>query len=101
MNGSIRNFCGGDNLQIKEQHSINSGIYNLQDVLVYVRISQDFYRRRGGIKYALSILRFKAHLWHSGFMSVHDFIVSGFGHAFIIMMPGFVREWFYKKFLRR
>ena len=33
--------------------------YNIQDILVYMRVSKDFYKRRGGIKYLKYILKFK------------------------------------------
>ncbi|MBQ7154076.1 MAG: glycosyl transferase family 2, partial [Synergistaceae bacterium] len=74
--------------------------YNLQEVLVYMRVSKDFYRRRGGIKLTLSSLKLKYGFLRSGFISITDFLISGFGQAAVTLMPGFMREWFYKKFLR-
>ena len=74
--------------------------YNIQEVLVYVRISRDFYRRRGGVQLALEDLKVKADFLRKGYISFADFIISGFGLAFVALMPGAFIEWFYKKFLR-
>ena len=77
------------------------GAYNIQEVLVHMRISRDYYyKRRGGIKLALSSLKLKFGFFRTGFISFTDFLISGFGQAIVTLMPGFMREWFYKKFLR-
>ena len=65
-----------------------------------VRTSEDFFRRRGGIGLAVSSLKMKFGFLRSGFISFTDFLISGFGQAFVSLMPGAFIEWFYKKFLR-
>ena len=76
------------------------GVYNIQEVLTYVRVSRDYYRRRRGLRLAVSSLKLKAYFLKTGFISLWDFIVSGFGQAFVAIMPVSFTEWFYKTFLR-
>ena len=75
--------------------------YNIQDNLYYIRTSEDFYKRRGGIEYAKTILRFKWHLHKRRHMSLGDFLVSGLGQAFVCVIPNKLRKLYYMKFLRR
>lgn len=75
--------------------------YNFQEVLVYMRIGKDFYKRRGGIKYLKSILKFKKEQYKKGFYSFKDYFVTS-GTSFIICLaPNFIREIFYKRILRK
>lgn len=82
---------------------LHSGVrlYNVQEPLVCMRISKDFYRRRGGMHYLKCMIKMKVGFVEMGFMSVVDFIISCGGQAVVILMPGWFREWFYMKFLRK
>ncbi len=75
--------------------------YNIQEDLLYVRVSPDFYGRRGGIKYLKSILKFKKRLYNSGFYSFKDYIISSSAHIVVCLLPNRIREFIYKKVLRR
>ena len=79
----------------------NAKCYNFREILVYMRISEDFYKRRGGIKYLKSILKFKKEQYKKGFFSKKDYIISAGTHIVICLMPNFIRELFYKKILRK
>lgn len=85
---------------IHEYTDKGGGVYNVQKMLVMMRVSKDFYARRGGIRLACSSLALKIGFWRDGLISFTDLLVSGLGQAFVALMPGFFREWFYKKFLR-
>lgn len=74
--------------------------YNIQEPLYYIRTSEDFFERRGGIAYAKTVLRFKWHLFRKGNMSFGDFCISGLGQAFVCVLPNNLRKSFYMKFLR-
>lgn len=75
--------------------------YNIQECLYYIRTSEDFYERRGGRKYAKTVLRFKWYLFKKGHMSFVDFCISGLGQAFVCVLPNKVRKTFYMKLLRK
>lgn len=74
--------------------------YNIQEPLYYIRTSEDFFERRGGIAYAKTVLRFKWHLFRKGNMSFLDFCISGLGQAFVCVLPNNLRKSFYMNFLR-
>lgn len=80
---------------------VNAKFYNIQDVLVYMRIGKDFYKRRGGIKYLKSILKFKREQYKNGFYSFKDYVITAGTSTVICLMPNFIRDIFYKKFLRK
>lgn len=81
------------------EHHIKS--YNIPESLYYIRTSEDFFKRRGGIKYAQTVLRFKWGQYRKGYMSLVDFCVSGLGQAFVCVLPNSLRKSFYMKFLRK
>lgn len=74
--------------------------YNIQEVLYYIRTSEDFFKRRGGLKYARTVLGFKWNLHKKGYMSLTDFCISGLGQAFVCVLPNTLRKIFYLKLLR-
>lgn len=75
--------------------------YNIQEVLTYMRISKDFYKRRGGWKYLKSINRFKKEQVKVGYFTKIEYIKSIVPHAIVCLIPNFMRDIIYKKFLRK
>ena len=75
--------------------------YNIQENLVFMRINKDFYKRRGGIKYLKSILKFKSEQYKNGFYSMKDYFISSTASTITCLSPNFIREIFYKKILRK
>ena len=78
------------------EHNLKA--YNIQDNLYYIRINDDFFKRRGGIKYALTSLNFKWHMYRRSLIGFFDFVVSGFGQFIICVLPNHIRKIFYKYF---
>ena len=76
-------------------------LHNIDKPLVYVRVNDDFYSRRGGIQYLKTILEFKKKHYKSGFFSFKDYVISSCAHIVTCLMPNFVRTFIYKKFLRK
>lgn len=74
--------------------------YNIQQSLYFIRINEDFYKRRGGIRYAKTVLSFKRSQYKDGYFSLKDYLVSGWGQAIVCLMPNFVRIFIYKNLLR-
>ena len=75
-------------------------VYNIQKNLYFIRTSADFYKRRGGLKYAKTVLKFKWNMHSKGYMSMNDFFISGIGQAVVCVLPNFVRKFIYLKLLR-
>ncbi len=74
--------------------------YNIQESLYYIRTSEDFFKRRGGLKYAGTVLNFKWNQHKKGYMSLMDFCISGLGQAFVCVLPNTLRKVIYLKLLR-
>lgn len=75
--------------------------YNIQETLVYMRIGEDFYKRRGGWKYMKSILKFKNEQLKVGYFTFSDYIKSTIPHIIVCLMPNFMRNWIYRNLLRK
>lgn len=99
--GNYRNYRHAQDYNLIV-HMILTGskIYNIQDNLTYMRVSPDFYKRRGGWKQMRLIVKLKKEFYDYGFYSKKDFIISGIGNAVVCLVPNHIREVFYKKFLR-
>lgn len=74
--------------------------YNIQENLVYMRVGKDFYKRRGGIKYCKALVSFKKELYKEGYMTRREYIKTKYATVIVSLMPGFFREFLYKKVLR-
>lgn len=82
---------------------VNEGnkCYNIKDNLVYMRVNDSFYRRRGRIKFLKSILRLKKEYYKKGFFAKKDYIYTIIGYIIICLVPNKVRKYFYKNILRK
>lgn len=78
----------------------NCKFYTYQEILYFVRTGEDFYKRRGGLKYLKPILSFKYRHFKTGFFSLKEFIKTFFSSLIVALMPNGVRKIIYKKFLR-
>ena len=75
--------------------------YNLPDTLVYMRTDDDMYRRRGGIRYMVSMLKFRNHMKETGFISFSDYLIGSIGQALVCLLPNSVRKLIYKNLIRK
>lgn len=78
-----------------------SYFYTYQEILYYVRTSEDFFKRRGGFKYLKPILSFKYKYYKKGFFSTKQFVVTFFSSLIVALMPNFLRKKIYTTFLRK
>ena len=79
----------------------NAKCYNIQEELYFIRTSEDFFDRRGGFSYAITAVKYKWGQYKKDHMSIVDFCISGFGQAFVSVLPNKLRRIFYMKLLRR
>lgn len=73
---------------------------NDQEFLTYMRIDNDYYKRRGGRKLALSIIRLKREMLRSKTASINDWLVSVPIQVVVCLAPNKIRDLIYKKALR-
>ncbi len=75
--------------------------YNIQKPLVYMRVSEDFYKRRGGWKYLKAMLTFNKKLLKIGWVGYKDFLIRSIMNCCVCLMPNALRNFVYKKLLRK
>lgn len=69
--------------------------YNIQQPLLYMRVSDDMYMRRGGVRYAKVMLKFHNWLRNIGWISWWDYISGALVHAIVCIMPNCCRRGIY------
>ncbi len=74
--------------------------YNIQENLVAVRINDNYFKRRGGLKYLKKVINFKYSLFKIKYINFFEFLLSTLPHMVVCLMPVFLRKKFYIKFLR-
>lgn len=74
---------------------------NLDNYLFAVRVNDDFYKRRGGIKYIKSINNLMIMNMQSSFFTKKDYFKNMIIRTIVYLMPNKLREFFYKTFLRK
>jgi len=75
--------------------------YNIQEVLVYARVGQEMYARRGGCKYYLSEKELFKYMYKQGIISYFDYFVAKTIRFVVqVLMTNRIRQWFFKTFAR-
>lgn len=74
--------------------------YNIQESLVYMRTSPDFYARRGSLAYMHKMLHFKKTCLERGDYSTFEFLACTIPHMVVCLMPNRLRAFIYKYLLR-
>lgn len=100
--GNYRNFhlCEDYDLWVR---MIMAGMNccNINEYLHYWRTSSDFYKRRSGIKYLKSILRFLKIQYKNKFLSKGEYCEAIVIRTIIYLIPNSLRGFIYKNFLRK
>ena len=73
----------------------------VKEILFHVRVSEDFYSRRGGLRYVSELLKFNARLLKKGWMSPADFLARSGGNIVVGLAPRALRIWIYRRLLRK
>ena len=75
---------------------------NLSDVLVNVRIGNEMYRRRGGLRYFKSEVKLQKYMWKNQVISFSNFIVNISKRLVVqVLLPNWLRGLVFKKFARK
>lgn len=75
--------------------------YNIQESLLYMRVGEGMYHRRGGIKYFWSLYCLYNYMRKTHFCSDFDFVKIISGYFFMCVLPEKIREKIYTRKLRR
>lgn len=71
---------------------------NLEESLLYMRTPPNMFQRRGGVKYAKDMLRFRWWMFKSGWSSIIDFVFSALPQMLICILPNEIRKKIYGLF---
>lgn len=74
---------------------------NIHETLVAMRVSSDFYSRRGGLPYLGHAWDFKKAQFERGYFTAGDLIISFIPQAVVCLLPNTVRSLVYSRLLRR
>ncbi len=73
---------------------------NLDEYLFAIRVGNDFYKRRSGIKYVKSINNLMIRNMNNGFFNKKDYVKNMVIRSTVYLMPNFMRSFVYSNFLR-
>lgn len=74
--------------------------HNIQGSLLYFRLSHDIYKRRGGLKYAITEVKFQIELHKIGYLTIFETIRNIASRFFVRVMPVCIRRRIYRRLLR-
>lgn len=77
-----------------------SKFYNIQESLLYFRTSSDMFRRRGGLKYALTEMKLQHCFYKLGYISLSQMLKNDMIRTMVRLMPNSLRSFIYQKVLR-
>jgi glycosyltransferase involved in cell wall biosynthesis len=78
----------------------NCKFYNIQKFCTFVRVSEDFYGRRGGIRYLKPIIGFKYKWYKKNFYTLREFLKTSAASLIVSLLPNKIRTSIYNYFLR-
>lgn len=100
--GYIDWYCDEDYYLWIRMYQNNAKFMNLKDVLVYVRVGNDMYKRRGGWKYFRSEAKLQKYMFDQGIIGLLRFISNILVRFVVqILLPNILRGFIYKKFARK
>ncbi|MGY0374677.1 glycosyltransferase [Clostridium sp. JNZ J1-5] len=79
----------------------NSKIANIDQVLALVRTDNNMFKRRGGIDYIKSEVKFQKQLLKYEFINRKEFLRNIIIRVSVRLIPNIIRKLFYRKFLRK
>lgn len=80
----------------------NSTFRNLPDNLVYVRVGEEMYGRRGGHKYFLSEAKLQYYMWQHGVIGIIRLIINvALRFVIQVILPNRIRAFIFQKLFRK
>ena len=74
---------------------------NAPEPLLHMRTGNGMHKRRGGMSYFRTMLRFRAWMKSTGYINSYDFAVCVLIHGLSCLLPNHIRRWLYNGFLRK
>ena len=94
-------FCNEDYYLWIRMALLGMEFANLPDTLVNVRVGEDMYSRRGGIRYFKSEAKLQGFMLKKGMISLPRYLLNVAERLVLqVLMPNRVRGWVFRKFAR-
>ena len=74
--------------------------YNIQESLLFYRMGEDMYKRRGGFKYAVDEYKLQRLFYKRNMINLPVAIKNIISRAFVRILPNKIREFIYQNYLR-
>lgn len=101
LGGSYQSFLLFEDYYLWVRLLMNGAkFYNIQESLLRFRTSPDMYKRRGGLRHAITEVRFQNHIRKLGFISSSRFAANISMRFIARIIPNSLRMWIYRKILR-
>lgn len=100
--GYLDFFCEEDYYLWVRMHLRGMRFANLPDILVHVRVGEDMYRRRGGLRYFRSEARLQKIMHREGIISFPRYMVNVAKRLVVqVLLPNSLRSFVFKHFARK
>ena len=76
-------------------------ISNVNEILLYQRIDDNFYKRRGGLKKGITLAKQRYDFYKYGFYNYFEFLLFASINVVMSIMPNGLRAIIYQKLLRK
>ena len=94
-------FYDEDSYLWARMYLVNTKFANIDEVLVYTRINEETFQRRGGYKYYKSERDLFKFMYKNKIINWAEYQEAKFIRFVVqVLMPNSVRQWFFKKFAR-
>lgn len=101
VGGYIDWFCEEDYYLWLRMYLAGMKFANLSDILVNVRVGEEMYSRRGGIKYFLSEAKLQKYMLNNKIIGFGTFFMNVVKRLIVqVLLPNSLRGWVFKKFAR-
>ena len=102
VGGFVDWFCEEDYYLWLRMAQADMQFANVPDVLVNVRVGDEMYQRRGGIKYFASEAKLQKYMLDHGIIGFGIYLVNITKRFIVqILLPNKLRSWVFQKFARK
>ena len=101
VGGYIDWYCEEDYYLWLRMYLAGMRFANIQEVLVNVRVGNEMYQRRGGIKYFKSEAKLQTYMLKNKIIGIPTFVVNICKRLIVqVLLPNQIRGWVFRKFAR-
>lgn len=79
----------------------NYKIINVRETVLFMRVNDDMYLRRGGFKYLLNFYKLKHIFYNLNQISFTQYLFGCLAMTLSVISPRYVRKWIYRTFLHK